>query len=388
MDISRLIWRAGGVLTGIDRVELAYLRRFLADEIPCYFLARTSWGYVLLDRIGAEEVERALVIDEWGNRDLMSSLRRKLTPMQQAAQTFIRRHRIARCTHSRLATMLSNNLPEGIEYYNVGHSNFDRDHLTAIRAATRARLNIMVHDTIPLDFPEMQEPDKLRKFAHGLRTVAEMADRVICIADSTCKQVVMHLERYGRVPETVTAHIGVHVPEPKYSEIPEDLDLSEDYFVIAGTIEPRKNHALLLEVWETIDPNARPRLLICGKRGWLNQSVFEMLDRGVAGIVEVPDLTDGAMMAVVRDARAVLSPTMAEGFGLTPCEAAAMGVPVVCSDLDVFHEILGDYPIYLPPLDNFAWAQTIKELMATDRESEGEVYDVPTWDAHFAVVLA
>ncbi|MCL7409362.1 glycosyltransferase family 4 protein [Marivivens donghaensis] len=387
LDITRLVGRAGRVLTGVDRVELAYLRRFLADDVPCYFIARTSYGYVLLDRSGGQSILRATLKGEWGQSDLLSRLRFKMPKRVQAAQSFVRKHRVARCGRSRLALMLSEHLPKGVDLYIVGHTNLEFEFVSAFKLSVDARVHVMIHDTIPLDYPEVQRPQTVTDFNRQLRVVSEEADRVIAVSKVTNDSLTPHLQRHGRVPPIIVAHPGIDPVMPRYAEIPPDLDLSRPYFVTVGTIEPRKYHSLLLEVWESLDTEERPLLLICGNRGWLNQTVFEALDRGVPDVIEVPDLSDSALAAVVHGSKGMLFPSIAEGFGMPPIEAAALGTPVVCADLPVYRETLGDRIVYLDPQDNYSWRETVNELK-TNEDGERVAYvSLPKWDDHFAAVL-
>ena len=387
LDITRLVGRAGRVLTGVDRVELAYLRRFLADDVPCYFIARTSYGYVLLDRSGGQSILRATLKGEWGQSDLLSRLRFKMPKRVQAAQSFVRKHRVARCGRRRLALMLSEHLPKGVDLYIVGHTNLEFEFVSAFKLSVDARVHVMIHDTIPLDYPEVQRPQTVTDFNRQLRVVSEEADRVIAVSKVTNDSLTPHLQRHGRVPPIIVAHPGIDPVMPRYAEIPPDLDLSRPYFVTVGTIEPRKYHSLLLEVWESLDTEERPLLLICGNRGWLNQTVFEALDRGVPDVIEVPDLSDSALAAVVHGSKGMLFPSIAEGFGMPPIEAAALGTPVVCADLPVYRETLGDRIVYLDPQDNYSWRETVNELK-TNEDGERVAYvSLPKWDDHFAAVL-
>ena len=387
LDITRLVGRAGRVLTGVDRVELAYLRRFLADDVPCYFIARTSYGYVLLDRSGGQSILRATLKGEWGQSDLLSRLRFKMPKRVQAAQSFVRKHRVARCGRSRLALMLSEHLPKGVDLYIVGHTNLEFEFVSAFKLSVDARVHVMIHDTIPLDYPEVQRPQTVTDFNRQLRVVSEEADRVIAVSKVTNDSLTPHLQRHGRVPPIIVAHPGIDPVMPRYAEIPPDLDLSRPYFVTVGTIEPRKYHSILLEVWESLDTEERPLLLICGNRGWLNQTVFEALDRGVPDVIEVPDLSDSALAAVVHGSKGMLFPSIAEGFGMPPIEAAALGTPVVCADLPVYRETLGDRIVYLDPQDNYSWRETVNELK-TNEDGERVAYvSLPKWDDHFAAVL-
>ena len=67
LDLTRTLRRTGRVATGVDRVELAYLARFLDDDVPLYGLFRTALGYVLLDREGVQGfADRVAGVQPWG----------------------------------------------------------------------------------------------------------------------------------------------------------------------------------------------------------------------------------------------------------------------------------------------------------------------------------
>lgn len=384
LDVTRLVSRLGRTLTGIDRVELAYLVELVGRDDPCFFLCRTSYGFVLLDRSGARELAKIAKIGVSDPPDFLSWVRRGLSPEQKRAQTWVRRHAIARSTFSHLGEMVAQHLPRKFDYFNVGHSNFNHKVIDQLKAAAEVRLNVMIHDTIPMDYPEVQRPESVEKHARLVRTVAEHADRIITISMASKQSLLPHLERVGRIPEIVVAHLGVPAPVPKYSEIPTDLDLSNTYFMVIGTIEPRKNHELLLEVWETL-PSPKPNLVICGSRGWLNEGVFAMLDAKPEGIVEVSDLSDGALAALMHGCSGLLFPSFAEGFGIPPVEAAILGTPIVCSDIAVFREILGSTPVYHEVGDIYSWAETIKDLSVN--KPKAAAMDPMPWSAHFEKVL-
>ena len=387
LDISRLVSRAGRTQTGIDRVELAYLQQFLDYPVPCYFLVRSPLGYIILDDHGGEVVADAVLSSNWGSPDLLSMLARRRSDVSRSAYSLVRRHRLARCRYSQLGPTLATIIPGDVDFYSVGHVNLDKTFLTALKSMLDVRINVMIHDSIPLDFPETQRPQVVKKFKDSLRNVSEMADRVITISNSARADIEAHFDRFGRRPEIVTAYLGVDSTEPRYAEVPEDLDLSKPYFTIAGTIEPRKNHIQLIEVWSTLPLSDRPQLIICGSRGWLNQTVFTALDRGIQGVIEVPNLSDAAMAAVIHGSVALLTPSIAEGFGLTPMEAAANGVRIVCSDIPVFHELLGDQATYIDAFDVYSWKETIKSLSTNKEATPAPKINPPTWNDHFGVVL-
>jgi glycosyltransferase involved in cell wall biosynthesis len=171
------------------------------------------------------------------------------------------------------------------------------------------------------------------------------------------------------------------------------------YFVMLSTIEPRKNHQWLLRLWQRLvetQGEAAPRLVLIGGRGWENEAVFKMLDRmhGVSRhVAECSGLDDAALGGVLRGARALLSPSLAEGYGLPVAEALALGTPVIASDLPAHREVAAGCAELLDPLDGAAWLSAIADYAAEAsprREAQRQklaAYRAPSWDAHCAAAL-
>lgn len=172
------------------------------------------------------------------------------------------------------------------------------------------------------------------------------------------------------------------------------------YFVMLGTIEPRKNHLLLLQLWQRLvaqmGPARAPRLHLVGRSGWENAHILNLLERSSAlhGVVTLSHgKSDREVAALLRGARALLMPSLAEGFGLPVAEALALGAPVIASDLPALREAGGGAPDYLDPLDGPAWVQAIRDYIDKDaprRQAQlGRItaWRAPTWDDHCRVVL-
>jgi glycosyltransferase involved in cell wall biosynthesis len=172
---------------------------------------------------------------------------------------------------------------------------------------------------------------------------------------------------------------------------------SRPTFVMIGTIEGRKNHLLLLHIWEKLARElgpATPKLVLIGQRGWEADEVFALLDRSprLKGYVrELGRCDDATMLGWLDQARALLIPSFIEGFGIPVIEALQRGVPVIASDLPVFREIAGEIPLYLDPLDGQGWEAAIRAYCgdAPDRERQLAAmpsFHAPSWDDHFAKV--
>jgi glycosyltransferase involved in cell wall biosynthesis len=122
------------------------------------------------------------------------------------------------------------------------------------------------------------------------------------------------------------------------------LGLPADYLVFSGSLEPRKNLPLLLEAQRLLCARHAgwPPLVLMGPPGWGPSLDLGGLPEGA--VVMTGYLADDDLRSVVAGARALLYPSLYEGFGLPPLEAFACGVPVVASDLPVTREVVGDDP--------------------------------------------
>ena len=176
LDLTRLVSRVGrGPPTGIDRVELAYLTRFLGDDAPARFLVTTRRRHLLLDKPAAWRFrERLSGRMPWGAPDLAALLSPRLPEARRRAEADLRREAEASARPADLARLI----PRGATYFNVGHANLTLPLLSALGAAGASR-TALIHDTIPLDFPEFSRPEAAAAFAARLAAVSAVADRVL-----------------------------------------------------------------------------------------------------------------------------------------------------------------------------------------------------------------
>jgi glycosyltransferase involved in cell wall biosynthesis len=200
-------------------------------------------------------------------------------------------------------------------------------------------------------------------------------------------------EKLG-MPPTVAAWLGI-------DELPTVLPgnpPTRPTFVMLGTIEARKNHMLLLNIWSRLVErlgDKAPRLLIIGQRGWEADEVFRRLDddptlRG--HVLELSRCSDLELAQHLHEARALLFPSFAEGYGLPLIEALAADVPVIAANLPVFEELCGSIPLYLDPHDEVAWEAAIIDFARDGSASRSaqlvraKGFSAPTWLDHFSTV--
>lgn len=400
LDVTRLVSRVGlGPMTGIDRVEAAYLRALNSAAQPLFLLCRTGYGYLLLPgSAGSALIDWLANPETLPQASWLDRLRRKVTPRRRL-EAGLRGLAWARAPHAQLTAMLRRRLPPGSAYLNVGQATIAPATLGALKRVPGLRVAVMIHDTIPLDHPQFSRQGEPARFAAKLAATLHHADLILCNSQVTADDLARHATG-GPLPRCLVAHLGTEPQQPDWAALPPGLDLSAPYFVTLGTIEPRKNHTLLLDAWEDIlrrvPETAAPRLLIVGRRGWNNAATFARLDSApyMGRVVhELSGLSDGAVAALLARAQALLMPSHVEGFGLPMTEAAALGVPVLAAPLPVARELLGDAAIYADTDASGAWAEKIIALAHVKRSGPAALRTfpsqivIPTWTDHFNLVL-
>ena len=263
-----------------------------------------------------------------------------------------------------------------------------------ILALEKAKFLCLVHDLIPIEFPEYARSSGAALHQRRIETVAQLADAAVVNSAATGRSLQPWIERSGR---QVAVHVALLGTENLATTPPEAGD-GRPYFVCLGTIEPRKNHLLLLNLWrhlaETLPAEQVPRLVIIGRRGWENEQIIDMLERCPAlkgHVEEIGGCSDARMAGLLRGARALLMPSFAEGYGMPVAEALSVGTPAICSDLPALREVGGDVPEYLDPLDGPGWKSAIFDHAAQGPRYTAQMerlphWHNPTWKEHIAIV--
>ena len=370
LDVSRLIWRqwVGGLPTGIDRVCHAYL---------AHFGARSQ---LVIQRGTRRRILTPAQSDDLANIILAngSDFRRRL--LQGGAKAIFSREG-DQGGHERI-------------YLNVGHTGLDAPDLPRWVGGSAIRAAFMIHDLIPLTHPEHCRAPEFSKHRLRMENALRCASGIIGVSSATVNDLARFAsQRDIPLPPTLAALIATQTDR----DIVTPKALDRPYFVTVGTIESRKNHILLLQLWkrlaETLGENT-PQLVIIGQRGWEAQSAFAMLDRCQAlkpHVLELNHCGDDEKFEYLAGARAMLMPSFVEGYGIPVVEALQYGTPVIVSDLPVYREIAGDIPLYLDPCDLSAWQLAVLDYLGGqgDRRRQTEMisrFEPVTWPAHFMQV--
>jgi glycosyltransferase involved in cell wall biosynthesis len=371
IDVSRLVARflKGRLPTGIDRVCQAYLAHYGPQARALVRLGRHS--FVFNHRM---------------------SMRMFNTLQAAPSSTRIQyAHRIIRG----IAAGGLSRVAAGTVLFNPGHSGLESENYYRLIRSLKLAPVFVIHDLIPLTHPEYCRPGEREKHLARIRQVWETGRAVVTNSQATLDALSAFAKRFGaRLPPCTAALLG---PGKAAHTVCRRI-IAEPYFVVLGTIEPRKNHLLLLQVWRHMVErfgDRAPRLVLIGQRGWECENVVDLLERceSLRGVVtELHACSDAELSSYLHHAQALLFPSFAEGYGMPVLEAMAQGVPVIASSLPVFREFARDIPEYLDPLDGRRWLETIMDFASPNSALRNRQlarlaeFEPPTWANHFEQV--
>ncbi|MFM7780369.1 MAG: glycosyltransferase family 1 protein, partial [Alphaproteobacteria bacterium] len=257
--------------TGIDRVELAYTRHWLKkDPERVTFLLRSPFdSAVAVPRSLVSDLVQALEIRRLGAPGWEDSA----GPAAQLARSAILRLSLGR---GMLDLGRALRAPEESLYVLVSHAWADQPRPIAAIKRKGVKFIPLVHDLIPVNFPEYTHPAGVKRQMRRIAAFAGLADGIIVNSQATADDLGPHLSRSAEQMPLLCAPLGIDtpVPDPNYPAP------AGAYFICIGTIEPRKNHLLLLNTWRVLAERLgveTPKLLLIGRRGWENENILDML---------------------------------------------------------------------------------------------------------------
>ncbi|TIV64933.1 MAG: glycosyltransferase family 4 protein [Mesorhizobium sp.] len=238
-----------------------------------------------------------------------------------------------------------------------------------------ARLIVLLNDIIPIQFPDWYKRHDVTRFTDYVALAIRLADRFIL----TSKRVTADMEEHA-------AGLGLHLPDLKLVPLgcdsarrsKADGRLSDGletgrYILFVSTIEPRKNHSLLMDVWRRLVQDGTVahsgmKLVFVGRSGWMVDGVLEKLhshpDYGQS-LIHLDNVDDGTLSLLYQDSAFCVYPSLYEGYGLPPVEALAYGKALIASTGGAIPEVVGPFGLCLDPLDVEGWEKAMREWIAS-----------------------
>lgn len=272
-------------------------------------------------------------------------------------------------------------------WHNVPH----RSELLPWLASRGVRTTTLIADVIPFQFPQWFDANQIRLFTSFIEAHLRYSERFLCISESSERDVIALAERLGieRHLDTsvVTMGANFHRAEadlPRPSSAPPGR-----YLLTVGTIEPRKNHGLLLDAFDRLrDSHDDLSVVVVGKAGWMTTDVQERLrthpDAGDR-VRWLDRVDDRELDALYRHAFLAVQPAYYEGFGAPVVEALANGVPTLSSNGGALPEAGGTWAEYFDPDSVDQLVELIKRHLSDQSFHDAKVlalgdYQPPSWE--------
>ncbi len=284
----------------------------------------------------------------------------------------------------------------GATYLNVSHTDFDLpSHGRWVREC-RLRPVYFLHDLIPITHARYCRPHAVTRHRGRVVNALQTAGGIVVNSHSTAHELRAFAREHALpLPPLAVAPLAVQ----NFGQAAKPVSGSRPYFLCLGTIEERKNHRLLFDIWLRLIAELgvdAPRLVIVGQWGARSSAVRAMWKRHPElrrYVTLITRCNDKDVRDWIAGAQALLMPTLAEGFGLPMVEGLASGTPVIASDLSCFHEIGQGIPCLLDPADPAAWVRAILGFSAPGGERQRQLrlldsYRPPVWGDHFASLEA
>jgi alpha-1,3-rhamnosyl/mannosyltransferase len=250
-----------------------------------------------------------------------------------------------------------------------------------------------IHDLSVLLHPEWHPADRVayfeRNFHRGLRRCVHF----LAISEFGRQEIIrtLHLP-----PERVTrTYMGIRpglgpMPPDRVAKVLHRLGLPPRYLLCLGTIEPRKNIKMLLQAYCALPESLRGRwpLLLVGGWGWNAGAVADELHREARhrSVIHLGYVAEEHLAAIYNGARALVFPSLYEGFGLPPIEMMACGGAVLASTAGSLVETVGSRAHLVEAQDQDGWRRALARVVTDDewwrslREGVAAVARPYTWD--------
>ena len=234
----------------------------------------------------------------------------------------------------------------------------------------------VIYDLIPLTHPQFCDGPLVQVFDRWFEWIANTANGFIAISGTIRDEVRAELPRRLGGERAASRwfdffHLGseldrLDLSKPVRPAVEKLFTSGRAIYLMVSTIEPRKNHAYLLDAFERLwQEGSDVVLCFIGRIGWKNERLIERVKKHPQlkrRLFMFNDLSDVELEHCYSHARALVFPSFVEGFGLPLVEAMQRGLPAMASDIPVFHEIGGEFVSYFDLSQPESLARQIRQF--------------------------
>lgn len=230
---------------------------------------------------------------------------------------------------------------------------------------------ITVHDVSWITYPQVHPASRVREMNRFFKNCLKQAQHIITDSEFVKREFIQHFsypeDHVTSIPLGVDQSFSPHSSEETLQTLNKYALTYKKYFLLLGTIEPRKNLIVAIKAFLQLPKSYRQGnpLVVVGTKGWLDgdihKTIFPLVQSGEVRTlgylpqIELPNILAGA--------NALLFPSIYEGFGLPPLEAMACGTPVIASNSSSIPEVVGNTGILLDSQDINGFMQAMENMI-------------------------
>ncbi|MBP6281745.1 MAG: glycosyltransferase family 4 protein [Leptotrichiaceae bacterium] len=218
----------------------------------------------------------------------------------------------------------------------------------------------VVYDLLPIEFPNFFEIDTSRNFKKYIFELINNYSGILTDSKSVADELINFHNSNSKNIKNRDLKIGFfHLGQNSFDEINLTginsklvtlFNTEQSVYLMVGTIEPRKGHELVLKSFESMwEKGFEGKLCIMGHIGWKMEEFLEKIKKHnqyEKKIFIIEASSDSEIYFAYSKASALIQASAGEGFGLPIIEAAIHNLPIICSDIPVFHEVSNDFAIF------------------------------------------
>lgn len=287
------------------------------------------------------------------------------------------------------------------DWYLTADSIWERSEFMAKLKALRAhRVSTAVvhYDLAPVTHSQWCHPNFTRAFVPYAEALPDF-DIVFCISDFVREEFLSYCRRKGFThPAVITIPLGHEIDYLTSDKLSEETRaLREPFVLCVGSVDPRKNHRMLLTAFDIVwERGVKLSLVIVGRPGYASGEMLDRIrthPRFGTSLFYLPNCSDGELTQLYQRCAFTIAVSLFEGFGLPLIESLARGKACVSSSIPVFRAIAGDFGVYVNPDDPKAIAEGICGLFEDQERLESLTllirtkYSPPSWKDCARVVL-
>lgn len=385
-DISRIckrILRSTG--SGIDYVDLEYARFFLKNNGRFAFCIK---GYFFeINKSRVESIVKS-ISHNWKYGGILKFKLADLLHLQflKLYGNFLKLLDFNKNSHL-------NTRNEFFTYINTSHHNLEylknlkKDFLGNVKIVT------FIHDILPITHPHFYDPKTISQSSLRIECAIHNSDILLTSSDYNLKSIKSVFPVLKN--EITKINLGSRILSQE--NLTGGIVPEKPFFVMIGTIEPRKNHEFIIDLWiELIKSFGEPpKLIIIGKLGWCCESFiakFKSLKKDYRKyIICEHNVPDSIISAYLQSSIGMLSPSHVEGWGLNISEAKQFGKYVIANKIESYLEQEYEKMIFPDTLTISAWLTSLIKLINKRKnretfQADNSNAEIFNWNSHFEVL--